>query len=120
MREWYWGSGKSSKRGKGSGRPPDEDITTSSGYMCAVYQLFDFHQLQLANLRHHHQQQPSFDPEDLTIPKGVKALRNSLDSSERTSLSSITKEEENLNSPDRCFLPPPNLTETEIEIEAMS
>ncbi|XP_050153111.1 uncharacterized protein LOC126627642 isoform X2 [Malus sylvestris] len=100
MREWYWGSGKSSKRGRGSGGPPDEDITTSSGCMCAVFQLFDFHQLQLANLHHHHQQQqPSFDPEDLTIPKGVEAPRNSLDSSEGTSLSSITKEEENLNSP---------------------
>ncbi|KAM1029369.1 hypothetical protein ACFX13_042582 [Malus domestica] len=100
MREWNWGSGKSSKRGRGSGGPPDEDITTSSGCMCAVFQLFDFHQLQLANLHHHHQQQqPSFDPEVLTIPKGVEAPRNSLDSSEGTSLSSITKEEENLNSP---------------------
>ncbi|KAM2134095.1 hypothetical protein ACFX1R_004131 [Malus domestica] len=25
MREWYWGSGKSSKRGRGNGGPPDED-----------------------------------------------------------------------------------------------
>ncbi|KAM1070028.1 hypothetical protein ACFX13_001925 [Malus domestica] len=98
MREWYWGSGKSSKRGRGGGGRPEKDITTSSGCMCAVFQLFDFHQLQLANLHHHHQQ-PSFHPEDLTVPKGVEAPRNSLDSSEGTSLSSITKEEDNLNRP---------------------
>ncbi|ONI25191.1 hypothetical protein PRUPE_2G287400 [Prunus persica] len=101
MREWYWGSGRSSKRGRGGGGgPAEKDMTTSSGCMCAVFQLFDFHQLQLANL--HHPQQPSFNTfhqEDLTVPKGVEAPRNSLDSSEGTSLSSTTKEEENLNSP---------------------
>ncbi|KAB2598602.1 hypothetical protein D8674_001522 [Pyrus ussuriensis x Pyrus communis] len=98
MREWYWGSGKSSKRGRGGGGSPEKVITTSSGCMCAVFQLFDFHQLQLANLHHHHHHQRSFHPEDLTVPKGVEAPRNSLDSSEGTSLSSITKEEDNLNS----------------------
>ncbi|PQM34399.1 uncharacterized protein Pyn_07556 [Prunus yedoensis var. nudiflora] len=101
MREWYWGSGRISKRGRGGGGgPAEKDMTTSSGCMCAVFQLFDFHQLQLANL--HHPQQPSFNTfheDDLTVPKGVEAPRNSLDSSEGTSLSSTTKEEENLNSP---------------------
>lgn len=87
-----WG-GKTSKRGGGGA----ERDSTTSGCMCAVFQFFDFHQLQFPNLHH---QQHSLHPEDLSIPKGVEAPRNSLDSSEEgTSLSSITKEEENLNSP---------------------
>ncbi|KAM5557224.1 hypothetical protein ABKV19_024555 [Rosa sericea] len=90
-----WG-GRASKRGGGDGGGGERD-TTTSGCMCALFQLFDFHQLQFPNLHH---QQHSLRPEDLTLPKGVEAPRNSLDSSEEgTSLSSITKEEESLNSP---------------------
>ncbi|XP_050387514.1 uncharacterized protein LOC126803828 [Argentina anserina] len=90
-----WG-GRASKRGYGDGGQRERD-TTTSGCMCAVFQFFDFHQLQFPNL---HQQQHSLRPEDLTIPKGVEAPRNSLDSSEGgASLSSITKEEESLHSP---------------------
>ncbi|XP_004309240.1 PREDICTED: uncharacterized protein LOC101301922 [Fragaria vesca subsp. vesca] len=90
-----WG-GRASKRGSGDGGGRERDATTS-GCMCAVFQFFDFHHLQFPNL---HQQQHPLRPEDLTIPKGVEAPKNSLDSSEGgTSFSSITKEEESLNSP---------------------
>ncbi|KAL6127071.1 hypothetical protein ACLB2K_075115 [Fragaria x ananassa] len=90
------GWGGASKRGGGDGGGRERDATTS-GCMCAVFQFFDFHHLQFPNL---HQQQRPLRPEDLTIPKGVEAPKNSLDSSEGgTSLSSITKEEESLNSP---------------------
>ncbi|PON69948.1 LOW protein: M-phase inducer phosphatase-like protein [Parasponia andersonii] len=90
---WYWG-GKTSKRGRGAA--VDRDAAASAGCMCAVFQLFDFHQFQLANLN---QAKPSlkptsFLPEEPDSPKGVEAPRNSLKSEEGTSLSSIIEEEE--------------------------
>ncbi|KAI6696254.1 hypothetical protein NL676_016373 [Syzygium grande] len=73
-KEWYWGGGRSSKRG-GDHRKEE----TSSGCMCAVFHFFDFHQFQFAM-----NQQPSFKfgsslPDEPTIPKGTEAPRNSLE-----------------------------------------
>uniref|UniRef100_A0A5B6YJQ9 DUF4378 domain-containing protein n=1 Tax=Davidia involucrata TaxID=16924 RepID=A0A5B6YJQ9_DAVIN len=99
-KEWlYWGNGgsRSTKRG----RSQERDSTTPPGCMCAVLQLFDFHQFQFTL-----NQQPSFKPESFlpeepTILKGVEAPRNSLELEETfmgaTSLSSTMKEGENLN-----------------------
>ncbi|XP_030532878.1 uncharacterized protein LOC115742620 [Rhodamnia argentea] len=73
-REWYWGGGRSTKRGG-----DHQKETTSSGCMCAVFHFFDFHQFQFAI-----NQQPSFKfgsslPDEPTIPKGTEAPRNSLE-----------------------------------------
>ncbi|KAA8539858.1 hypothetical protein F0562_026550 [Nyssa sinensis] len=98
-KEWlYWGNGasRSTKRGRSQERD-----TSTPGCMCAVLQLFDFHQFQFSL-----HQQPSFKPESFlpeepTILKGVEAPRNSLELEEAilgaTSLSSTMKEGENLS-----------------------
>lgn len=75
-RDWHWG-GKSSKKGRGrgggGGGVGTDSTTTSTGCMCAVFQLFDFHQLQIPL----NQQQESLKPiiispaEKGTVPKGL-------------------------------------------------
>lgn len=79
-KEWYyWGGGKTSKKGGGGGGGGREGEKHSAnlptGCMCAVFQLFDFHQFQFP-LNHGQQssnllQPNSFLPlEDPPIPKG--------------------------------------------------
>ncbi|RDX74534.1 hypothetical protein CR513_45709, partial [Mucuna pruriens] len=85
-KEWNWG-GRSSKRG---GQTQTE---IPSGCMCAVFQAFDFHPFHFS-INH---QQSSFKsrrtPEDHTTSKGAEAPRNSLESEDGTTVSSISKEE---------------------------
>lgn len=74
---WYWGGKSASKRGR-EAVVVDGEATSSVGCMCAVFQLFDFHQFQLANLN---QAKPSFKPsttstflvpeEEPNSPKGI-------------------------------------------------
>nr|KYP74933.1 hypothetical protein KK1_007628 [Cajanus cajan] len=80
-KEWNWG-GRSSKRGA------QAETQISSGCMCALFQAFDFHPFHFS-INH---QQPSRTSQDHTLPKGVEAQRNSLESEDGT-LSSISKEE---------------------------
>lgn len=68
-REWYWGTGgKSSRRGGGEER---DSASTPSGCMCAVFQLFDFHQFQFALHQQTSFKPNSFLPEETSIPKGI-------------------------------------------------
>ncbi|XP_057484532.1 uncharacterized protein LOC130770905 isoform X1 [Actinidia eriantha] len=96
-KEWlYWGSG-----GGKRGRLGERDSTTPSGCMSVVFQLFDFHQLQVPL---HHQVPDSFLPEEPIILKGVEAPRNSLEMDgpfmEAASFPSTMKlEEQSLNIP---------------------
>ena len=78
-KEWYyWGGGKTSKKGGGGGgREGEKDgVNLPSGCMCAVFQLFDFHQQFQFPLNHEQQssnflQPSSFLPlDDPPVPKG--------------------------------------------------
>ncbi|CAK7337159.1 unnamed protein product [Dovyalis caffra] len=105
-KEWYyWGGGKTSKKGGGGGgeggREREKD-NANLGCMCAVFQLFDFHQFQFP-LNHPQQSSNFLQPnsflrlEDPPIPKGVEAPRNSLELEEEPSLAS--SKDENFNIP---------------------
>ncbi|CAN0902659.1 hypothetical protein LINGRAHAP2_LOCUS22098 [Linum grandiflorum] len=91
-REWYWGGGggggtnKSSKR-KSTSKKPDAAggmaaataaASAPAGCMCAVFQLFDFHQLPFSTPLNH---RPSFHipHHPPSVPKGSEAPRNSLE-----------------------------------------
>ncbi|KAA8533794.1 hypothetical protein F0562_031311 [Nyssa sinensis] len=102
---FYWGGSgsRSTERGRSSGG--EKGSSTTPGCMCAVLQLFDFHQFQFAV---HDQQLPldpdNFPPEEPTVLKGVEAPRNSLELEEpfmaaTCSSSSAMKEQQNLNIP---------------------
>ncbi|KAK7280019.1 hypothetical protein RJT34_25081 [Clitoria ternatea] len=84
-KEWNWGGGSSSKRG---GTAPEAQIP--SGCMCAIFQAFDFHPFHFSI--NHHQPPLKSSSQDLTVPKGTEAPRNSLESEDGTE-SSISKEE---------------------------
>ncbi|KAG5223105.1 DUF4378 domain-containing protein/VARLMGL domain-containing protein [Salix suchowensis] len=88
-KEWYyWGGGKTSKKGGGGGEGEKDGVNSPSGCMCAVFQLFDFHQQFQFPLNHEQQssnflQPSSFLPlDDPPVPKGAEAPRNSLEMEE--------------------------------------
>ncbi|CAN1842529.1 hypothetical protein LINPERHAP1_LOCUS36872 [Linum perenne] len=86
-KEWYWGGGGASKKkptskktGKGEGMAAATAAAAAApaGCMCAVFQLFDFHQLPFSTALNH---RPSFHVphHPHSIPKGSEAPRNSLE-----------------------------------------
>ncbi|XVF09753.1 hypothetical protein REPUB_Repub07fG0122900 [Reevesia pubescens] len=116
-RDWHWGSGaKTSSTSNSSKRAYErsEFAQTTPGCISAVFHLFDFHNFQFPL---NHQTGSSgncscFKPDSFLSPettttsstlKGVEAPRNSLELEEEcsgsASLTSTSKEEENLNIP---------------------
>ncbi|KAF7821269.1 serine/arginine repetitive matrix protein 1 [Senna tora] len=89
-KERYWAPTSFKRRGvivETKAKQEEEEAQTSSGCMCAFFHFFDFHPFNHFSIQHQHQhQQPpplnssaSCLPQDLTIPKGVEAPRNSLE-----------------------------------------
>ncbi|KAJ6339257.1 hypothetical protein OIU77_007255 [Salix suchowensis] len=88
-KEWYyWGGGKTSKKGGGGGEGEKDGVNSPSGCMCAVFQLFDFHQQFQFPLNHEQQSSNFLQPssllplDDPPVPKGAEAPRNSLEMEE--------------------------------------
>ncbi|KAJ8752931.1 hypothetical protein K2173_008666 [Erythroxylum novogranatense] len=103
-RDWYWGSSKSSKRdgGRSGGGGDDGGTSVATGCMCAVFQLFDFHQFQFANLQQQSSFKPnSFIPEEVDLSKvsGIKAPRNSFELEKTKSLPLVVEEDDKLAIP---------------------